>query len=74
MHEDTKERYDELVELIDGSDHFDLTAGGFEEYLFDGRPPVDKDDPGRIEAEFQLTVAATISENEEDDENEYRVK
>jgi len=76
MHEDTRKRMNELVDLIEQSDDFSVSAIEAEEFLFGSSYGAEKDygDADEINVDFTVTVQSPIVEDEESDENDFRIK
>ena len=76
MHDDTRKRMNELVELIEESDDFSVSAIETEEFLFGSPYGAEKDyeEAEEISADFTVTVQSPIVEDETSDENDFRIK
>ena len=76
MHEDTRKRMNELMELIEQSDVFSVSTIETEELLYGSPYGAEKDyeDTDEISADFTVTVHSPIEVSEESDENDFRIK
>ena len=76
MHEDTRKRMNELMELIEKSDGFSVSTIETEEFLYGSPYGAEKDyeDTDEISADFTVTVHSPIEVSEESDENDFRIK
>ena len=76
MHEDTRKRMRELMDLIEQSDEFSVSAIETEEFLYGSPYGAEKDyeEAEEIGADFTVTVQSPIEVSEESDENDFRIK
>ena len=76
MHEDTRKRMNELMELIEQSEDFSVSTIETEEFLYGSPYGAEKDyeEAEGISADFTVTVHSPIEVSEESDENDFRIK
>jgi hypothetical protein len=73
MHDDTKKELNEIIELLEDNG-YTVTAGDFREYSFGASAPREGyDEIDRLSVEFDVTVSKQIIDDEDDDQNDFRI-